>query len=213
MSRYETEEEQIEAFKSWWNKNGTQLLSAILVIVLAFSGWRYWTNTQYVESANASAMYEVLQANLQQGSFGEVSREALKLIQEQPKSPYAAGAALLFATYSYDKGDTQEAVEHLNWVATNSEDAALKVTAYIRLARIYTDTKNFTEAEAQLNLLQSMNLSGAAKGNLDYATGMVALQQKDSEKAFSSFTAVINNPETEKNLLGLAQIQLDDLAK
>ena len=213
MSRYETEEEQIEAFKSWWNKNGTQLLSAILVIVLAFSGWRYWTNTQYVESANASSIYEVLQANLQQGSFGEVSREALKLIQEQPESPYAVGAALLFATYSYDKGDTQEAIDHLNWVANNAEDSALKVTAHIRLARIYTDSKNFTEAEAQLSQLESMNLSGAAKGNLDYATGMVALQQQDSEKAFTAFTAVINNPETEKNLLGLAQIQLDDLAK
>ena len=120
MSRYETEEEQIEAFKSWWNKNGTQLLSAILVIVLAFSGWRYWTNTQYVESVNASSMYEVLQVNLQQGSFGEVSREALKLIQEQPKSPYAVGAALLFATYSYDKGDTQEAIDHLHFVANNA---------------------------------------------------------------------------------------------
>ena len=213
MSRYETEEEQIEAFKSWWNKNGTQLLSGVLVVVLALSGWRYWTNTQYVESANASSMYEVLQANLQQGSFGEVSREALKLIQEQPKSPYAAGAALLFATYNYDKGDTQEAIDHLNWVANNTEDSALKVTAHIRLARIYTDSKSFTEAEAQLTQLESMNLSGAARGNLDYATGMVALQQQDSEKAFSAFSAVINNPETEKNLLGLAQIQLDDLAK
>ncbi|HHS99638.1 MAG TPA: tetratricopeptide repeat protein, partial [Thiomicrospira sp.] len=63
MSRYETEEEQIEAFKSWWKKNGTQLLSAILVVVLVFSGWRYWTNTKYVESVNASSTYELLQAS------------------------------------------------------------------------------------------------------------------------------------------------------
>ncbi|WP_040728064.1 tetratricopeptide repeat protein [Thiomicrorhabdus sp. Kp2] len=213
MSRYETEEEQIEAFKSWWNKNGTKLLSAILVVVLAFSGWRYWTNTQYVEAANSSSMYELLQASMQQGNFGEVSREALKLIQEEPKSPYASGAALLYATYSLEKGNSAEAIEHLNWVVKNAPDLALKVTAQTRLARVYIDEEKYTEAEAQLAQLNALNIEGAAKGSVDYISGMLALQQKDSEKAYSAFSAVVANPETEKNLLGLAQIQLDDLAK
>ncbi|GAB6070698.1 tetratricopeptide repeat protein [Thiomicrorhabdus hydrogeniphila] len=213
MSRYETEEEQIEAFKSWWNKHGTQLLTAILVVVLAFSGWRYWTNSKYVESANASSMYELLQANMQQGTFGDVSREALKLIQEQPKSPYSAGAALLYATYSYDKGDTDEAIEHLKWVTTHSSDLALKATAHIRLARIYTDLKKYDEADAQLVELKELDLKGAAKGDEDYVAGMLALQKNNIDDAYAAFTAVVQNPETEKNLLGLAQIQLADLAK
>jgi len=213
MSRYETEEEQIEAFKSWWNKHGTQLLTAILVVVLAFSGWRYWTNSKYVESANASSMYELLQANMQQGSFGDVSREALKLIQEQPESPYSAGAAMLYATYSYDKGDTDEAIEHLKWVTTHSSDMALKSTALIRLARIYTDLKKYDEADAQLSELKDLDLKGAAKGDVDYIAGMLALQKNNIDDAYAAFTAVVQNPETEKNLLGLAQIQLADLAK
>lgn len=213
MSRYETEEEQIEAFKSWWNKHGTQLLSALLVVVIAVSGWRYWTNTQYVDSANASSLYEVLQMNMQQGSFGEVSREALKLIQEQPESPYASAAALLYAKYSYDKGDFSDAEEHLNWVATKTTDDALKVTAHLRLARMHAENKSFDKAEAQLTTLAAMDLIGAAKGNFDYVRGMLALQQSDNEKAYLAFTAVVANPHTEKNLLGLAQVQLDDLAK
>ncbi|WP_321326735.1 YfgM family protein [Thiomicrorhabdus sp.] len=213
MSRYETEEEQIEAFKSWWNKYGTQLLTAILVVVLAFSGWRYWTNTKYVEAANASSMYELLQANMQQGTFGEVTREALKLIQEQPESPYSAGAAMLLATYSYDKGDMDDAIDHLSWVVTNSPDIALKATAHIRLARIFTDQKKFDEAEAQLVELKDLDLKGAAKGDVDYVAGMLALKRNKTDDAHTAFTAVVQNPETEKNLLGLAQIQLDDLAK
>jgi predicted negative regulator of RcsB-dependent stress response len=213
MSRYETEEEQIEAFKSWWKKNGTQLLSAILVVVLVFSGWRYWTNTKYVESVNASSTYELLQASYIQGNFGEVSREALKLIQEQPQSPYAAGTALIYATYSYEKGDVDEAINHLNWVADNTADTALKLTAYVRLARIYSDEKNFADAKKQLEKLNAMNLKGAEKATMDYVSGMIAIQQQDKDKAFTAFSAVVNNPETEKNLLGLAQIQLDDLAK
>jgi len=213
MSRYETEEEQIAAFKAWWNKNGTQLLSAVLVVVLAVSGWRYWTNTQYVESANASGLYELLQANKTQGTFGEVSREALKLMQEQPDSPYAAGAALLYASYSYEKGDVAEAIEHLTWVTKNSTDSSLKVAAHMRLARIHADAKQLDEATAELSKLKAMNLNGAAQGNYDYVAGIIALEQKQMDKAFSSFTEVVKNPNTEKNLLGLAQIQLDDLAK
>lgn len=213
MSRYETEEEQVEAFKSWWNKNGTKLLSAILVLVLAVSGWRYWSNSQYVESANASSMYEQLQANMQNGSFGEVTREALKLMQEQPESPYASGAALLVASYNYSKGEMDEAVEHLKWVIKHSPDAALKLTAHLRLVRIYSDLNKFSEAEAQLTELKSMNLKGATQGDVDYAAGMVAMQQQKTELAYEAFQAVVNNPDTEKNLLGLAQIQLDDLAK
>lgn len=213
MSRYETEEEQIEAFKKWWNKNGTQLLSAVLVVVIAVGGWRYYTNTQYVESANASSMYELLLGHKQQGSFGEVSREALKLMQEQPESPYAAGAALLYASYSYEKGDMDDAEQHLTWVTANSTDAALKVTAYLRLARLLSDKQDFDGAQKQLATLASMKLNGAEKGSYDYVSGMVALQQNDHEKAFGAFSDVVNNPQAEKNLLGLAQIQLDDLAK
>lgn len=213
MSRYETEEEQIEAFKSWWNKYGTQLLSAVLVVVLAFSGWRYWNNSQYVENANASSMYEFLQVNLQQGSFGEVSREALKLMQEQPSSPYAAGAAMLQATYNLEKGEVDEAVEHLKWILVNSEDKALKTVAHMRLARILSDNGQMSEAEEQISELQTMQLNGSAQGELDYITGVLALKKQDDEKAFNAFTAVVSNPQTEKNLLGLAQIQLDDLAK
>lgn len=213
MSRYETEEEQVEAIKKWWDKNGTQLLSGILVIVIAVGGWRYWQSSQYTSSANASAAFEQLQMNSLNGTFAEVSREALKLMQEEPKSPYAAGAALLHAKYSYDKDDVDTAVDNLNWVLNNSADKALKVTAYTRLARIYADQQKFNEAQQQLDSVTKLHLNGVEQGNVDYIAAMIALQQGNHEQAFEGFTKVVKNPKTEKSLLGLAQIQLDDLSK
>ena len=158
-------------------------------------------------------MYELLQASMQQGTFGEVSREALKLIQEQPESPYASGAALLYATYSIDKGEPAEAIDHLKWVTNMALDLALKVTAHIRLARLYIDEKKYAEAQSEIDQLNQLDIKGAAQGSVDYVTGMLALQQQNNDAAYTAFSAVVNNPETEKNLLGLAQIQLDDLAK
>ncbi len=213
MSRYETEEEQVQAIKDWWNKNGTQLLSLILVVVVAFAGWRYWTNSQYVASANASSMFELLQAQYQNDKFGEVSREALKLMQEQPESPYASGAALLHATFSYKKGETDTAIENLQWVMDNSTDQAMKVTAKMRLLRIYIDQQSIDKAQAAIGEAEKMQLNGAQQANLDYLKGMLALQQGQNDAAQSAFAKVLDNPDTETNLLGLAKIQVDDLAK
>lgn len=213
MSRYETEEEQIDAIKKWWNKNGTQLLSAVLVIVLAVSGWRYWTNTQYVNAANASSMHELLQLNFQQGSFGEVSREALKLMQEQPQSPYAASVALMHATFSYKKGEVNQAIENLNWVLDNAQESHLKVVAQTRLARIFADQDNFTEAQNMIAALNSQKLNATQQGNVDYIAALIALAQGEKTQAFDMFNKVVSNADAEQNLVSLAQIQLDDLAK
>ncbi len=211
MSRYETEDEQVEAIKSWWKKNGTQLLTLILVGVIAISGWRYWKNTQYVDSANASSLFEALQVNMQRGSFGEVSREALKLIQEQPDSPYAVGAAMMYAKYSLDKGETEEALSHYTWITENAQDAQLRNIAYINLARIQMDLQQFDKAQKQLDFLTKANLKGAEKSVLDYVSGLLAIAQDNPEEALLSFKRVVENNKTESNLLGLAQVQLDDL--
>ena len=213
MSRYETEEEQVDAIKSWWKKNGTQLLSLLLVGVIAISGWRYWTNTQHVESVNASTLFEVLQINMQRGTFGEVSREALKLIQEQPESPYSVGAAMLYAKYSLDKGEAEEALGHLSWVAENAKDAQLRNSARLNMARVQADLKQFDAANENLAFLTKANLKGAEKAVFDYVSGLVALAQLKNDDAHLAFKRVVENDLAEQNLLGLAQIQVDDLAK
>ncbi len=213
MSRYETEDEQLDAIKAWWKKNGSQLLTVILIAVLAFSGWRYWTNTKWVESTNASSLFEVLQGSMQQGKFGEVSREALKLIQEQPESPYAIGAAMLYAKYSLGKGETDEAIQHLTWVSETAEDIQLRNLALLRVARIQADIKAFEAAEKNLTSLSQANLNDAEKANFDYISGLVALAQSKEDVALQSFQNVVMNMDAEKNLMGLAQIQLDDLSK
>ncbi len=213
MSRYETEEEQVEAIKSWWKKNGTSLLTSILIFVVIFSGWRYWDNYNRVQATNASSLFEVMQLNMQQGTFGEVSREALKLMQEQPESPYAAAAAMLMAKYSLSKGETEEAQQHLQWVNDHAQDATLKRTAMMRLARVLADQKQYDQAQMVLDQISSQQLLPVEKGHFDYLLGLLALAQNDMSKAAEAFTNVVDNIDASKTLKGLAQIQLDDLPK
>lgn len=213
MNRYETEEEQVEAIKAWWKKNGTQLLTGVLVVAVAFSGWRYWTSYTQAQSANASAIYEILQANMQQGTFGEVSREGLKLIQEQPTTPYAAGAALLVAKYHLEKGEVDEAKQQLQWVISNAEDEALKQTASLRLARILADQKAFAEAKKALQAVKLDAAMAVEQANFDYVQALIALGENDLTAAREAFAKVLSNAGASKSLKGIAQVQLDDLAQ
>lgn len=213
MSRYETEEEQVEAFKKWWNKNGTQLLTAILVVVVAVGGWRYWSNSQYVASANASATFEMLQAYDQNNNFGEVATKALKLMADEPKSPYASGAALMHAQYSYKKGEVDQALNDLSWVLEHAEDKSIKVVALTRLARIYLDQNRLDDVKAQFNALSQLTLNEVEKANVAYIRGLTALKEDNQQAAVEAFTEVVENSQADQGLLGLARIQLDDLAQ
>lgn len=215
MSRYETEEEQIDAIKSWWKKNGTATLSAVLVVVLAASAWRYWQNTQFVNSANASATFEILQASDAQGNFGEVAREALKLMNENADSPYATAAALLHAKYSLEKSEFDEAKTHLQWAVDHAPSAELKATAQLRMARLQAQMSEFEAAKATLDSITADKgqKESALRADVDYLNGLLALSLQQTDDAFSAFQAVIDNPQTDDNLRGLAEIQLADLAK
>ncbi|WP_319381250.1 tetratricopeptide repeat protein [Thiomicrorhabdus sp.] len=212
MSRYETEEEQIDAIKSWWKKNGNAIVTSVLVVAVAVAGWRYWQNNTYVNAANASSIYEVLQLNSEQGKFGEVSREALKLEQEQPDSPYAWGAALLHAKFSFEKGDMDTAESQLQWVIDQAKDAEIRRVAQLRLLRLSIDQDKNDQANALVQALQAEKLTDQEAAYLEYVKGLFALKLDRKEEARSAFQTVLDNNGAEQNLRGLAQIQLDDLS-
>ncbi len=213
MSRFETEEEQVEAIKSWWKKNGTSLLTAILVVVVAVSGWRYWQNSQFVASANASATFEVLQDRSLQGNFGDVAREALKLMNENPESPYATAAALLHAKYDLEKGEIEQAKTNLQWAIDHAPSAEMKAIAQVRMARLLAQQTKFDDAQSLLSNIQRGGDDSALAADIDYLQGLIALSKQELQQAQAAFQSVMDNPNTDDNLRGLAEIQLADIAQ
>ena len=60
MAELKTEEEQIEAFKAWWKKNGVMLIVAVAVAASSYFGWQAWKNSQANYTSEASALYQNL---------------------------------------------------------------------------------------------------------------------------------------------------------
>lgn len=212
MSRHDTEQDQLETIKAWWDKYGTGLLSVILVIVLSFSGYRYWQGYTFNKAAEASSVFEVLDMSLATGVFGEVSREARRLMQDQPKSPYAGSAALMLADFHWQTGEVDDAIEALNWLVNSKQSADLKQIAQLRLARIYIQQTDFVAAQQQLDLLHNQRLAPAVTANVDYVAGLLALAQKQTAQAHKMFKRVAENEQAQSDLRNLASIQMDDLA-
>ena len=213
MSRYESDDEQVQAIKDWWKANGTSLLSGLLAISIAWAGWNYWQNQTLSKAVMASSTFEVLQIKMQQGQFGDVARDGLKLMEEQPDSPYATGTALLLAKFYADKQEMDKAVEQLDWVMANAPESSLKLISRLRLAQLQQQAGNLDQAKNALAQAQEMKLSTAEQANLDYALGELFLAQKDLNQARTHLNAVLANKETSTNLATLARLQLDDIAQ
>lgn len=212
MSRYETDEEQVEAIKSWWKKNGTQLLSGILVIVLAWTGWTYWQNSQMTKALNASAVFEVMQAKQNQNALGDVLRDGLKLMEEQPDSPYASGVALMIAKHYFEEDAFDKAIENYQWAVDHAPDQSIKLIAQLRLVTVYVQENMFGKANQVLEGIDRNVLSSAEKGNYDFQVAELALTEGKISEAKEAYNRVLSNADAPESVQNLAQLKLADLA-
>jgi len=212
MSRYETDEEQVEAIKSWWKKNGTQLLSGILVIVLAWTGWTYWQNSQMTKALNASAIFEVMQVKQSQNALGDVLRDGLKLMEEQPDSPYASGVALMIAKHYFEEDAFGKAIENYQWAVEHAPDQSIKLIAQLRLVTVYVQEKMFEKANQVLAEIDRNALSAAEKGNYDFQVAELALTEGKISQAKEAYNRVVSNADAPESIENLSQLKLADLA-
>ena len=58
MDPYLSEQEQIEAIKSWWRRHGSTLLITLALLLAAYWGWQLWQKQQADSQARAAALYQ-----------------------------------------------------------------------------------------------------------------------------------------------------------
>ena len=77
MASYASDEEQLEALKTWWQENGTSLVLGVALVIAVFFGARQWQAGNQVEAGNASDLYQLI-AELSLNSLStEVSTQTL----------------------------------------------------------------------------------------------------------------------------------------
>jgi predicted negative regulator of RcsB-dependent stress response len=189
VETYNSEEEQVEALKRWWDENGRSIVLAIVVALSASFGWQRWTAYQVSNVEQASNIYQqmlqtVNTAEMTEQQIAETNTLALQLKSDYPDSSYAQFAALHLARLAVASDKLPEAESQLRWVlmrADNGGDIA-QVTE-LRLARVLASQG---QLDAALEILQQA--SGTQYGaSYAVARGDILLQQGHTDEARSAY--------------------------
>ena len=211
MAAFDLEEqEQISQIKGWWEQYGTLVTGLAVAVALASVGWQGWQWYQGKQSAEASALYGVLQKAASEKNAQKAREAAGTLLEKYNGTAYADMAALLSAKVQADAGDLKNARVPLAWAATKANDPALRELARLRLATVLFDDKAYDEALAQLQAPTDESLT-ARFADLK---GDILLAQGKREEARAAYKAVVTALEAATKgesvaLREIAQAKLD----
>lgn len=215
MAELRTEEEQVQALKSWWNENGKSLLLGVAVALAAVFGWKGWQQQQAVESENASVLYQnLLDASIAAlGPQGDQAKHKVAdSISEQLKadyddSSYAKYAAFIMARLAVDSEQLDKALSELDWVLDHQPTESMYTLATLRKARILAVKGDIDQA---LAIVSAVPVAGY-EASIAELKGDLHLAQGNTAEAYKQYQAALLSAES--NTRPVLQMKLDDLAE
>lgn len=194
------EQEQLDAFKTWWKVNGDKAMTALTVVLAGFLGFQGWQYYQGQQSKQASAKYETL-LQLDSKNIKAIQSVSAELIDKYSSTPYAGRAALTVARANFQAKDVKSAEAQLEWAAKNAKEDSIIALALLQLAAIQYEEKNYDVALKTLAEKHDAGFEGLfadLKGDILVTQGkkaeakqayQVALANLDAQGHYYRYTA------------------------
>lgn len=214
MAELRTEEEQVQALKSWWNENGKSLVLGVAVAIAVVLGWRGWQSQQAAEAENASILYQNL-LDAVVGAIGPQQDEAKlataqhlasQLKDDFDSTTYANFAALIMARVAVEQGELEKALAELDWVLAHEPDESLLILANIRKGRILAAQG---EVDKALSVVAATPTGGYG-ASLNELKGDLYLAKGDQTEARKAYQAAFDAAAA--NTRPILEMKLNDLA-
>ena len=211
---YDTDEEQVEALKKWWQANGNTVITAVIIFLVAYFGLTFYrSSVQQAEEAAGSVYQQVLDVATAAGDLsdenrGQASELIAQLKSDHEKSIYAQYGALYAAKFAAESGDLDQAVAELQWALDRKPDANLEKIIRLRMARVI-----FAQGEAEdaLKAIEGVE-PGEHLASYEEFKGDVYLAQGNQDQARTAYAAAMDAAK-EKNLnRPVLEMKLNDLA-
>ena len=190
----ETDEEQLEVLKNWWDKNGTSLITTIVLAVGVIFGYRAWEDNVRETGEAASKAYQ----NLVQAS-SNLNDENLRLtalsLGEELKTDYEDSAYAIFAAFhlakiAVDRDDLAKARSELEWVIAAQPKQHLETIARMRLARVLVA---MDDADSALVSLADHEPAIGQQATWSETKGDVYLAQGDRMNARQAYQTALDS--------------------
>jgi predicted negative regulator of RcsB-dependent stress response len=209
MAQYNTDEEQLDALRRWWNENGRSTIAAIVIALAAGFGWQAWQKNDLRQQEQASDIYQALLRTLSAQEAPGESQSGVELAEqlksEYGSTSYAQFAALHLAAMAVKAGKLPDAEAQLRWVlgkaATDSDTARI---AQLRLARVIAASGDTQQALTILDKAEPGPYGAsyaAARGDI-----LLAANQRDAAReAYTLALEIANSNAQGINLPALQQ--------
>ncbi len=208
MEIYNSEQEQVDALKAWWDKNGRMAIVAIVVVLLGVLGWKSWMQQQHQRAEAAAVQYQQML-----DTFEENPSQAMDIgrviVGEYPGSAYAVFASLAMGSIAVQQNNLDEAAAHLRLAMEQADVEPLQQLARLRLARVQLAQGNGEEA---LSLLK-VEVAPGFRGSYDELRGDILLSQGQREAAREAYGNALGGYSDAPEKRNLVQMKLDDLAE
>jgi len=208
------EDEQLAALKSWWQKNGTSLVTGVVLALAIIFGWKAYQNHTKEAAEAASNRYQMLVQALaaldpsQEDAVAKVQLQAQELKAEHDGTTYAQYGALVLATLAVQQDNLDQAEAELRWILSQKPKADIERVATERLARVLGEQKRYDDAVALLSVPAEdafFVYFQEIKGDILNAAGQ-------TEAAREAYQAALDQVGLDGQGASLLQIKLADMA-
>jgi predicted negative regulator of RcsB-dependent stress response len=175
------EQEQLDALKAFWNKQGDLITWTLVLVLGAFAAWNGWQWWQRDQAQKAAAMFEELDRAVLAGDAEKTARVFADMQQRFPRTAFAEQAGLAAAKLQVDKSQLDAAKASLAWVADHAMEDEMRSVARLRLAGLQADARQYDEALKTLDAAKGEGFEALVadrRGDILMAQG-----KKDAAKA------------------------------
>jgi predicted negative regulator of RcsB-dependent stress response len=201
------EQDQLDAFKAFWNRYGNLILAGVTVVLLVVAGWRGWGWWQQKQASEAAAVYEQLREAVERKDVNKVKQASGQLFESYSGTVYGSMGALVAARAYHDAGDLKAAKAPLQWAVDKAKDPEHRLIARLRLAGILLDEKAYDEG---LKLLAAED-AGRYAGSFADRRGDLLLAQGKRDEALAAYKDALAKLEPGSALLPMVRMKLDAL--
>jgi predicted negative regulator of RcsB-dependent stress response len=204
---YQSENEQVEALRRWWEQNAKFVIVLLVLVIASVLGWRQWQAHRESQARAASDAYQ--QVLNSRGDPVKTLEAGRALVSEYPKSEYAVLASLAMAAAAVEQDDLDSAAAHLRFAMANSDAPGNKQVAALRLARVLLAQQKPKDAE---QVLAGTSAEGF-QADFDDVRGDIALALGDRGAARTAYQKALTGYAELPAKASLVKMKLDDLAE
>ena len=132
----ETDEEQVEKLKKWWQENGRSVVAGVIIGVGGLLGYRQWVDYQNQLAEEASQHFDQMVEALEARQNDNAISHAESLLADYDDTDYAILARLALARIYAESGSFDKAGEQLQQVVGTVDNQPLGYLARKRLASV-----------------------------------------------------------------------------